>query len=80
MSAATTLNCTAAAALQQQELLLPAAPQAAALVLVMLCGMTLKAEGAKPRASDAHVANASDEVLSALTLHSSSSALTSSQG
>lgn len=76
---ATTLNCTIAAVSQQHEELAPTAPHAAAGVSLKLRGITLLAEGASPRASDAHSANTMKDRSCADAPHSSSSALTSSQ-
>ena len=57
--------------LQQQEELEPALPQAAAVVSVMLRGMTAEAPaGAKPSAAAAQVTKVVEGTLAASTAHS----------
>jgi hypothetical protein len=77
-STADTSNCTRTAVSQQQEELAPAVPQAAAVVSLMLRGMTLEASaGAKPSCVATQLAKKKAGVPSEFTPHSCSSVETS---
>ncbi len=77
-STADTSNCTKTAVSQQQEEFAPAVPQAAAVVSLMLLGMTLEASaGAKPNCVATQLAKEKAGVPSEFTPHSCSSVETS---